>query len=194
MPVHSFPETELCPEMSLALPTVGADGVFDWSDTLRVGPSTVRGAGDGVFAARDLPGMMHIPYFGRVGPRAMNKGSHAAGNPHTGQQVDAYEYEPQRANIAGRINEPSSGMPNVFGLAIPPDGDEVMPFMRMFREFESEHGVDCASVFCITDRDISAGDELFTYYGNEYGERPYALSPELVKWIESKPLRDTALE
>ena len=133
---------------------------------VKVCTSLVPGAGMGLFAVQELPKNYVLPYFGAVYPvmadfkgnneYAMWDGSVGAlnGNPRI-----------YRRNLAAMINEP--GVP-----------DNVRPGRRWkhrarmantaMREGADPEWNDITPMVVHTTRVISAGEELYLYYGKEY--------------------------
>ncbi|ORY95353.1 hypothetical protein BCR43DRAFT_492848 [Syncephalastrum racemosum] len=132
-----------------------------WQDIVRVAPSTIPGAGQGLFATRKLPYNIPLGFY--------------FGVPMTEDEFDSLK------NDVGRASEYSimyrrtvldatddNGQP--FG---DPDGEMYCPFHYMNETTEQQanilfvEGVVVNQVICWTKRDIEPGEELFVYYGGD---------------------------
>jgi len=180
-------------EIYLLLPTPkenveNSNVYFDWTQYLEVKESTVPNAGKGVFAKTDLPDDLAIPYFGELlssEKKAVNKGSHVGTNTACPHQyvVDAHPSLDKRgAFITGMVNEPGEGMnpPNMMMVGVKewdidkPSKQLPSLWCRAWRNFEQNNKLESGGIYFFTLRDIKKGEELLTFYNEEY-QRNYPL-------------------
>ena len=132
-------------------------------------PSSIPGAGMGVFASTDLPAGFRIPYIGVVYPSYDDYGGsdkYSMCDGHAGV-IDGHPSRTVRKlNYAPRINEPP---------AATNDEREAAANMHIQHEEEGPWSPLTPTVLC-TRRPIPAGEELLLYYGDAY-ERDWACTP-----------------
>ncbi|KAJ2723020.1 hypothetical protein GGI07_002914 [Coemansia sp. Benny D115] len=133
-----------------------------WRDIVEVRPSTIPGAGNGLFAVRELPAGIPLGFY--------------FGVPMTEDEFDSLK-EPvgmashysimYRRTVLDATDD--KGMPYT-----DPDGPLYCPFHFMNEDRQGENfniafleGVKVNQVICMTTKVINAGDELFVSYGDE---------------------------
>ncbi|KAJ1917738.1 hypothetical protein H4219_003050 [Mycoemilia scoparia] len=133
-----------------------------WQDVVRVGPSTIPAAGNGLFAIRDLPA--HCPlgfYFGVP----MTEDEFDSLKDNSG--VASHYSIMYRKTVLDACDE--NGQPYT-----DPNGRLYCPFhfMNEDRTGKSQNmtfleGTKVNQIICSTTRKIKAGEELFVFYGDE---------------------------
>jgi len=134
---------------------------------LRVQPSSVAGAGRGLFAARDLPADHRVPYTGdRIALRGDDKGGTYVLETRRGEGIDAAR---RNSGLGRWVNDPrgaidEQGRPRVanceFAMHTPRGGQRVAAVRTL--------------------RSVQRGEELLVRYGNDYW-RYHAAAPKKKK-------------
>lgn len=133
-------------------------------DSLTLARSSIKGAGKGVFATKDLPKGFQIPYFGKL-----YRGKWKEIEPfvtdftyvfHDEEEAYVIDAHPRfnrcASNFGFRINEPSRGKkPN-----------------SAFKT-STKWASLIAPISIVLTKSVKAGEEIWVYYGSEYDRSDY---------------------